>query len=444
MQLFFFLAGFLLIRRFRKLLKDSPVYIKWSSLLTFSSWAVVVLFFAVSAFFDDPWSIFLSSVLLLGLLMYLKQQPDLHHFLPYIQATFPLVAAGLVNSIVQAVAPDFHNTWSNFFDFAIIGAFIWIFARWANSKKQQQELRIVSDRKAELEVLVAERTAELTQQKDALQETLKELKVIQAQLIQQEKLASLGELTAGIAHEIQNPLNFVTNFSEVSTELVDELQAGVLQHLPEAEKEDAVEIMRHLTQNLQKISHHGKRADSIVKGMLQHTRASNGQKELTDINDLADEYLRLSYHGLRAKDKGFQARLETLFDSNLPNIEVVPQDMGRVLLNLFNNAFYAVQNKKAAAAPESYQPLVQVCTSCRKGNLEIRVRDNGCGIPEDIRTKIFQPFFTTKPAGQGIGLGLSLSYEIITKGHNGEITVESEEGEFTEFIIKLPVHVQDK
>jgi signal transduction histidine kinase len=441
MQLFFFLAGFLLIRRFRKLLKDSPVYVKWSSLLTFSSWAVVVLFFAVSGFFDDPGSIFLSSLLLLGLLVYLKQQPDLREFLPYIQATFPLVAAGLLSSIVQAVAPDFHETWSSFFDFAIVGAFIWIFARWANSKKQQQELRIVSDRKAELEVLVAERTAELTQQKDALQETLKELKVIQAQLIQQEKLASLGELTAGIAHEIQNPLNFVTNFSEVSTELVDELQSGPLQHLPEAEKEDAGEIMRHLTQNLQKIHHHGKRADSIVKSMLQHTRSSNGQKELTDINALADEYLRLSYHGLRAKDKGFQAKLETHFDRNLPNIEVVPQDLGRVLLNLFNNAFYAVQQKKAVAAPEGYQPLVQVSTSQRKGSLEIRIRDNGCGIPEDVRSKIFQPFFTTKPAGQGIGLGLSLSYEIITKGHKGEITVESEAGKFTEFLIKLPIHV---
>jgi signal transduction histidine kinase len=185
--------------------------------------------------------------------------------------------------------------------------------------------------------------------------------------------------------------------------------------------------MRHLTQNLQKIHHHGKRADSIVKSMLQHTRSSNGQKELTDINALADEYLRLSYHGLRAKDKGFQAKLETHFDRNLPNIEVVPQDLGRVLLNLFNNAFYSVQQKKAVAAQ-------------RKGSLEIRIRDNGCGIPEDVRSKIFQPFFTTKPAGQGIGLGLSLSYEIITKGHKGEITVESEAGKFTEFLIKLPIH----
>ncbi|GAA4429208.1 hypothetical protein GCM10023188_14290 [Pontibacter saemangeumensis] len=444
MHLFFFIAGFLLIRRFRKLLKDSPIYIKWDSLLSFTSWAVVILFFVVSKFFGDLGSVLVASLLLLGLLVYLTKQPDLVDFRPYLEATYPLVAVGLFNSVVQVIAPDFYDTWSNFFDFAIVGAFIWIFARWANSKKQQRELQIITDRKAELEVLVAARTAELTQQKDALQETLKELKVIQAQLIQQEKLASLGELTAGIAHEIQNPLNFVNNFSEVSSELLDELQAGPLQHLPEADKESASEIMQHLTHNLEKIHHHGKRADSIVKGMLQHTRASTGQKEPTDINALADEYLRLSYHGLRAKDKSFQAKIETHFESDLPALEVVPQDIGRVLLNLFNNAFYAVQQKKAATNQEGYQPLVRVSTSHKKGILEVRVRDNGGGIPESVRSKIFQPFFTTKPAGQGIGLGLSLSYEIITKGHKGEIRVESEEGEYTEFVIRLPLHVREK
>ena len=443
MHLFFFLAGFLLIRRFRTLLKTSPEYIKWNSLLNFASWAIVILFFVVSKFFEDAGSIFFGSLILLGLLLYLKDQPDFQEFHSFIQAAFPLAAVGLLSSLVHFVAPGFYETWDNLYNFAIVGAFIWIFARWANSKKQQQELRIVTDRKAELEVLVAERTAELTQQKDALQETLKELKITQAQLIQQEKLASLGELTAGIAHEIQNPLNFVTNFSEVSAELVDELQSGPLQHLPEEDREEVREIMLHLTHNLQKINHHGKRADSIVKGMLQHSRASTGQKELTDINALAEEYLRLSYHGLRAKDKSFHAKLETHFDSSIPKLEVVPQDIGRVLLNLFNNAFHAVQHKNDARAVEGFQPLVQACTSCKHSFLEIRVRDNGCGIPDSVRSKIFQPFFTTKPTGQGIGLGLSLSYEIITKGHKGEIAVDSKEGEYTEFIIRLPIQAQD-
>ncbi|MCJ8164102.1 ATP-binding protein [Pontibacter sp. E15-1] len=439
MHLFFFLAGFLLIRRFRKLLKDVPVYIKWQSLLTFSRWVIPILFLVVSGFFDGAESIFIGSMLLLGLLLYLDKQPDLYEFRPYMQANYPLVAAGLLSSIAAFLVPTFYNSKSGFFDFAIVGSFIWIFARWENSKKQQQELKLVTDRKAELEVLVAERTAELTQQKDALQETLQELKVIQAQLIQQEKLASLGELTAGIAHEIQNPLNFVNNFSEVSSELVEELQTGPLHSLPETEKENAEEIIQHLTHNLQKINHHGKRADAIVKGMLQHSRSSTGQKETTDLNAMADEYLHLSYHGLRAKDKSFNAKLETHFDSAIPKLYVVPQDIGRVLLNLFNNAFYAVQQKQTISAQEGYQPLVQVTTSRKPDCVELRVRDNGCGIPENIRSKIMQPFFTTKPTGQGIGLGLSLSYEIITKGHKGEITVESEEGEFTEFTIKLPL-----
>lgn len=441
MHLFFFIAGFLLIRRFRKLLIDSPAYAKWDSLLSFMSFASVVLFFAVSGLFEEPASVLIGSMLLFGLLLYLREQPDLRGFRSYMEATLPLVAAGFLSSFVQLVAPDFHEEWSNFFNFAIMGAFIWIFARWANSKKQQQELRSVTDQKSDLEVLVAERTAELTQQKDALQETLKELKVIQAQLIQQEKLASLGELTAGIAHEIQNPLNFVNNFAELSAELAEELQAGPMQHLPEAEKEGAIDIMQHLTHNLHKINQHGRRADAIVKSMLQHTRASTGQKELTDLNALADEYLRLSYHGLRAKDKCFQARLETQLDSSLPKLEVVPQDLGRVLLNLFNNAFYAVQEKQQLGL-EGYEPRVRLSTEARDGKVEFRVRDNGCGIPENIRSKIFQPFYTTKPAGQGVGLGLSLSYEIITKGHKGEFGVESSEGEFTEFTIRLPVPVQ--
>ncbi|MBF9255105.1 histidine kinase [Pontibacter sp. 172403-2] len=440
MHFFSFLAAFLLARRLRSLLKESYLYPKWNNLLNVSSWIILILFFVAGSFFEEVTSGFIGSMLLLGMLVYLDKEPDFKIYRPLIEANYPLLAVGLLRSLVQAIAPEFYENWDEYFEFALVGAFIWIFARWANSKKQLQELRIAEDRKAELEVLVAERTTELTQQQETLQATIKELQAMQAQLVQQEKLASLGELTAGIAHEIQNPLNFVNNFSELSTELLDELKAGPWQTLQESEKEYAADIMQDLTKNLQKISFHGKRAESIVKGMLQHSRASTGQKELTDLNALADEYLRLSYHGLRAKDNTFNAKLETSFDVNLPRLEVVPQDIGRVLLNLFNNAFYAVQQKKAARRhDDSYQPLVRASTACLGDTLELRIRDNGCGIPESIRHKILQPFFTTKPTGQGTGLGLSLSYDIITKGHHGEMLIESEDGEFSEFIIRLPV-----
>jgi signal transduction histidine kinase len=245
-------------------------------------------------------------------------------------------------------------------------------------------------------------------------------------------MASLGELTAGIAHEIQNPLNFVNNFSEVSNELIDEMN----NELEKGEIEEAREIASDLKQNLEKINHHGKRADAIVKGMLQHSRKSTGQKEPTDINALADEYLRLSFHGLRAKDKNFNATIETDFDNSIGKINIIPQDIGRVLLNLFNNAFYAVNEQKNKNLI-SYEPKVFVHTQKCDGKIQISVRDNGNGIPKKILDKIFQPFFTTKPTGQGTGLGLSLSYDII-KAHGGEIKVESEEGEGSEFVIQLP------
>lgn len=281
----------------------------------------------------------------------------------------------------------------------------------------------------------------LTQQKTKLESALQELKVTQAQLVQSERLASLGELTAGIAHEIQNPLNFVNNFSEVNKEMIDELQT----ELKAGNTEEAIVISNDIKDNEEKINHHGKRADAIVKGMLQHSRKSTGQKELTDINALCDEYLRLSYHGLRAKDKNFNADFKTDFDKSIGKISVVPQDFGRVLLNLFNNAFYAVNEKKTAPAlkGENYQPTVWVTTKhisspLRAGGLEISVRDNGNGIPQKVMDKIFQPFFTTKPTGQGTGLGLSLSYDII-KAHGGELKVETTEGEGSIFILCLRV-----
>jgi two-component system NtrC family sensor kinase len=292
-------------------------------------------------------------------------------------------------------------------------------------EKEIERNQLIAQQKMELEIQVTERTTELKQSLDNLKST-------QAQLIQSEKMASLGELTAGIAHEIQNPLNFVNNFSEINNELIEEIKSQ--KSKLKSEEED--EILNDIFQNNEKIIHHGKRADAIVKGMLQHTRASTGKKEPTDINALADEYLRLSYHGLRAKDKTFNATLVTDLDESIGKISIVPQDIGRVLLNLFNNAFYAVAEKKKNAN-ENYKPTVSVCTKKVDSKVEIHVKDNGVGIPQKVVNKIFQPFFTTKPTGQGTGLGLSLSYDII-KAHAGEIEVETKEGEGSEFIVHLP------
>jgi signal transduction histidine kinase len=273
-----------------------------------------------------------------------------------------------------------------------------------------------------------------------LENTLTNLKSTQSKLIQSEKMASLGELTAGIAHEIQNPLNFVNNFSEVNNELIEELKA----ELATGNKQEAILIADDIKENERKINHHGKRADAIVKGMLQHSRSSDGVKEPTDINALCDEYLRLSYHGLRAKDKSFNATMKTDFDNSIGNINIIPQDIGRVILNLLTNAFYAVDEKQKACQAEPvevnppYEPTVSVTTKKITNNLVIRIADNGNGIPQKILDKIFQPFFTTKPTGQGTGLGLSLSYDIV-KAHGGEIEVVTKEREGTTFIIQLPI-----
>lgn len=296
-------------------------------------------------------------------------------------------------------------------------------------------------------ILLEETIEELEQKRksveetnNALQQSLDDLKAAQTQLVQAEKMASLGELTAGIAHEIQNPLNFVNNFSEVSKELLDEMK----EEIEKGNYDEVKDIANDVIQNLEKINHHGKRADGIVKGMLQHSRTSSGQKELTDINALADEYFRLAYHGLRAKDKTFNAAMKTDYDENIGLIKIIPQDIGRVILNLITNAFYVVTEKKKQVG-EGYEPIVTVMTSKnptsggRGAEIVIKVTDNGNGIPQKILDKIFQPFFTTKPTGQGTGLGLSLSYDIITKGHGGDLKVETKEGEGSTFIIHLPL-----
>jgi signal transduction histidine kinase len=313
----------------------------------------------------------------------------------------------------------------------------WVVIHWHASKpeavKSEEDTWGVEEWKtknAVLEKKVAEKTAEL-------QQSLNDLKAAQAQLIQSEKMASLGELTAGIAHEIQNPLNFVNNFSEVTKELVDEMEEAIVK----SDREEIHFISAMMKENLQKIVTHGKRADAIVKGMLQHSRSSTGKKEATDINALCDEYLRLSYHGLRAKDKSFNATIKTDFDPSLEKINIIPQDIGRVILNLLTNAFYAVNEKQKQNLP-GYEPTVTVKTSKNSQSggrgAEIRVTDNGPGIPQKVLDKIFQPFFTTKPTGQGTGLGLSLAYDIIAKAHGGELKVETKEGIGSVFILNLP------
>jgi signal transduction histidine kinase len=303
-----------------------------------------------------------------------------------------------------------------------------------------------------------EQAKEIRKAYDQLDVAHTNLKATQTQLIQAEKMASLGELTAGIAHEIQNPLNFVNNFSEVNSELVDELE----QEVQKGNLDGIKSIAKDIKENEQKIIHHGKRADAIVKGMLQHSRSSNGVKEPTNINALADEYLRLAYHGLRAKDKSFNATMKTDFDETIGNINIIPRDIGRVILNLITNAFYAVSEKSAyakasadkssyakasadkssyakASADKDYEPTVSVSTKKTDNKILISVKDNGNGIPQNVLDKIFQPFFTTKPTGQGTGLGLSLSYDII-KAHGGELKVETKEGEGAGFIIELPIN----
>ena len=298
-------------------------------------------------------------------------------------------------------------------------------------QRLEENERLTKEQNKVLEEKVHERTT-------TLQESLETLKAAQTQLIQSEKLASLGELTAGIAHEIQNPLNFVNNFSELSVDLAEELKTEIGKlAIPDGDKEYVAEILTDLASNQQKINHHGKRASGIVTGMLQHARTSTGTKEPTDLNALADEYLRLSYHGLRAKDSSFNATMVTDFDPALGKIDAIPQDMGRVLLNLMNNAFYATQQRQALGV-SGYEPTVSISTKRTASGVEIRIKDNGTGIPEHVKTRIFQPFFTTKPTGQGTGLGLSISYDIVVKGHGGSMVVESTDGEGTEFIIQLP------
>lgn len=300
--------------------------------------------------------------------------------------------------------------------------------------EEQQQLLLQQN--ALLEQRVQERTAELVQQKETLQKTLEELKASQLQLVQKEKMASLGELTAGIAHEIQNPLNFVLNFGEINSDLLSEIKEHLeSESLSKEFTEKITPLITDFAENLNKILSHGKRADGIVKNMLQHTRRHTGIMELTDLNELAEEYLKLSYHGFRSKNKSFSCHFHNSFDGNIDRIRIIPQDIGHILVNLYTNAFYSM-NEKQKRHGNSYEPVLSVITTRKENKAILTVKDNGMGISENNIHKIFQPFFTTKPTGEATGLGLSLSYDII-KAHQGELTVYSQEGNFADFTMVL-------
>jgi len=385
------------------------------------------------------------SILGIGYLIF--RLPLLERMRTIVIAVLPLIIINIIKDLLEIINPTNYEEIDVYLDFAVVFSLAWMIAMLIRSNKQNRALKkerqktlaeeerskFISAQNEKLELIVEERTAEITKQKDELMHAFTELKNTQSQLIQSEKMASLGELTAGIAHEIQNPLNFVNNFSEVNSELIEEMK----EELEKGNLDEVKAIAKDIDDNEQKIMFHGKRADAIVKGMLQHSRSSDGKKEPTDINALVDEYLRLAYHGLRAKDKTFNATMKTDFDDSIGMMNIASQDIGRVVLNLITNAFYVVDEKKKSGV-ENYEPTVSVSTKQENNKIEIKVSDNGNGIPQDILDKIFQPFFTTKPTGKGTGLGLSLSYDIV-KSHGGNLTVTTVVGENTEFSIILPL-----
>jgi len=448
-----FIIIILVVIYLRRALKAKLFIPEWHDKLQWLLYASIGLL--VAQVVTDNFRIILhwvGMIMLAWLLYILNKHEKFKEARFLVTAIVPYLVVSFIIEVIRLINVDLFNRWHSWTDAIQTFAVIWGIGTWFVTRRQRKELikarqkaieeeqnnKVISAMKAQLEVDVAERTAELRKQKEELEITLDELKAAQAQLIQSEKMASLGELTAGIAHEIQNPLNFVNNFSEVNKELLAEMKTEI----DSGNFSEAKNIANDIQDNEEKINFHGKRADAIVKSMLQHSRSSSGKKEPTDINALADEYLRLSYHGLRAKDKSFNAKFETDFDDSIQEINIVHQDIGRVLLNLINNAFYSVSEKQRREIP-GYEPTIKVSTkrlrdSFNPDRVEIRVADNGNGVPKKVLDKIFQPFFTTKPTGLGTGLGLSLSYDIITRGHGGELKVETKEGEGAEFIIILP------
>ncbi len=436
----------------RKGLEKTPENEFWRSRFNYGMILTVVLGILSQAELGITLIWDLGLVLLYTIIVYVIYTIDQFSHKKYFAICWtPTIVLTFLFGLVDAFFPSFTSEWEELIwtimTFSIIwGVGIWLFGRRQRkaleiermiAAQKEKEVEMTKEIRAQLEMEVSARTNDLVKQKAELQKALEELKSTQDQLVHSEKMASLGELTAGIAHEIQNPLNFVNNFSEVSNELIEEIKEEIAKPQEERDSELIEEVLTDLEQNLGKIHTHGKRADSIVKGMLQHSRNSSEEKEKTNINTLADEYLRLSYHGLRAKDKSFFSDYKLEIDESIPEIKVVPQDIGRVLLNLINNGFYAVAEKQKEPDQKDYKPEVIVATKKTSSGVEISVSDNGAGIPKNIQKKIFQPFFTTKPTGSGTGLGLSMSYDIITKGHGGKLKVKSKEGEGTTFTITL-------
>jgi signal transduction histidine kinase len=463
-QVFFFIfVNFFAIQMERYFLQTFSFFPKWDKALQIS--ILFQLAASIAVYFIGPhlsnaadnmlWNVWdwsqglVLMCLLITFLLYLRKEDKSAR--QFILASLPVAAVWVTNYVVHKIAENsFSRQWMKYYERIEVVAVSWLviilswilFQRYNKLRKENAEQALLNERlekekeiekrqlmaqqKVLLEKQVAERTAELKQ-------SLEDLKATQKQLIQSEKMASLGELTAGIAHEIQNPLNFVNNFSEINNELIEELKSELLND----HKQEAIEVADDIKENEQKIIQHGKRAENIVKGMLAHSRKSTGKKEPADINALCEEYLKLSYLGLRGKDKTFNAGFKTDFDPNIGKILVIPQDVGRVLLNIFNNAFYSV-NEKKKMRDSDYEPAVCVTTKRVGDKVEIKIKDNGLGIPQKALDKIFQPFFTTKPTGQGTGLGLSLSYDII-KAEGGDLQVNTMEGEFAEFVILLPL-----
>jgi len=426
-----------------------PAYDRWLRQLWKPAVAVMALGLLgggrVADWLDD---FFLAAVLVLGVFICWQLRTYRPALLVGI-GLLPYAVAQLLELLLRLVAPDWMKRQGGLDNVDGL-CFMWMgiifFIARSQHKTQQaeqahrlaaeQEQRSIESQTQTLEYEVGQRTAALSRQTNELRATLQELQATQDQLIQREKMASLGELTAGIAHEIQNPLNFVNNFADVSAELVAELAEERAR--PQRDADLEAELLADLRQNLQRISQHGKRASGIVRGMLAHSRQGSGERQPVDVNALCDEYLRLAYHGLRAKDKAFNATLDTNFASGLPPVEAVAGDLGRVLLNLLTNAFYAVQKRQQQGAELGYQPTVRVATAAGHDEVLITVQDNGIGMSADVLQKLFQPFFTTKPVGEGTGLGLSLAHDIITKGHGGTLEVASQVGEGTTFSIQLP------
>lgn len=393
----------------------------------------------------------LLSFALVGAIIYLiLNTPELEYQKTLAITPLPIVGVELLNYLIETISPSIYDTLENYLDAAGFFALIWAVTMWLNHRKQMKELEIeriflkeqerqlkaTSEQKSQLEVLVAERTSEILKQKEELQEALHHLQSTQEQLIQQEKLASLGQLTAGIAHEIKNPLNFVNNFSELSVDFLEEIGEEMAKFSESPEKENIIELLEDVKSNLVKIRHHGSRADSIVKSMLMHSRGGTGSMDPTDLNALIKEYSNLAFHGMRANPHPINVDIQLNLDETLTQINLNAEDFSRVILNLLKNAFDAMRDKINAVGNE-YKAAVKIQTKDLGDQILIEVEDNGPGVPDEIRDKLLMPFFTTKKGTEGTGLGLSITHDII-KSHEGKLEIESTVGEFTRFRILLP------